>query len=104
MNEAKSLVLTKLDVFNGFKKIRACTYYVINGKKTDSVPFDLSRVKIKPIYKTFPIWKGNLSDYGNKLPKEALDYVKFLEKALGAPIIYVGTGPEEHHVVERYWK
>ncbi|KKU50360.1 MAG: Adenylosuccinate synthetase [Parcubacteria group bacterium GW2011_GWA1_47_10] len=104
MNEAKSLVLTKLDVFNGFKRIKACTSYVVNGKKTDSVPFDLSRVNVKPVYKTFPIWKGNLSDYGRKLPKEALDYVKFLEKSLGAPIIYVGTGPEEHHVVERYWK
>ena len=49
------------------------------------------------------MWQGKLSDYKGKLPKEALDYVKFLEKVLDAKIIYVGTGPEEHHVVERYW-
>lgn len=103
MNNADELVMTKLDVLDNFKKIMVCTDYLISGKKTSSIPFDLSREKIKCVYKTFPLWKGKLSDYGDKLPKEALDYVKYLEKTLGAKIIYVGTGPEEHHVVERYW-
>ena len=104
MNNATELVLTKLDVLNGFKKIKVCISYVVNGKKINRIPFDLSRVDIKPIYKIFPGWKGELSDYGKKLPKEALQYVQFLEKTLGAKIIYVGTGVEEHHVVERYWR
>ncbi len=104
MNEARELVLTKLDVLNGFKEIKVCVAYEIGGKRTGVIPFDLSRAKIKPIYKKFPVWRGNLSDYGTKLPKEALTYVKFLEKTLGAKIIYVGTGPEEHHAVERYWR
>ncbi len=103
MNQATELVLTKLDVLNGLKKIKVCLDYTLNGKKIKEIPFDLSRADVKPVYKTFPAWKGKLSDYGMKLPKEALDYVKFLEKILSAPIIYVGTGPEEHHVVERYW-
>ena len=96
--------MTKLDVLNGFKKIKICTHYFINGHRTQKTPFDLSRAKIKCVYKNFPVWKEELSDYGKKLPKEALNYVKFLEKELGAKIIYVGTGPEEHHVVERYWR
>jgi adenylosuccinate synthase len=104
INNSQELVLTKFDVLNGLKELKVCVMYKIGSKATDEIPFDLSRVKIMPVYKTFPIWKGKLSDYGKKLPKEALDYVKFLEKTLGAPIIYVGTGPEEHHVVERYWK
>lgn len=104
MNNATGLVMTKLDVLNGFKKIKVCTHYIINNKKTLEIPFDLSRAQIKCVYKSFPVWKGKLSDYGNKLPKEALDYVKFLGKTFGVPIIYVGTGPEEHHCVERYWK
>lgn len=104
INNATELVLTKLDILSGFKKIKVCTHYIVNGKKTLEIPFDLSRTEIKCVYKTFPVWKGKLSDYGNKLPAEALSYVKFLEKTLGAKIIYVGTGPEEHHCVERYWK
>lgn len=104
MNNTTELVLTKLDVLSGFRNIKICTEYIIDGKKTSKIPFDISKVTIKPVLKTFPLWQGRLSDYGTKLPKEALDYVKFLEKTLGAKIIYVGTGPEEHHVVERYWK
>lgn len=106
MNDARELVLTKLDVLNGFKKIKVCTDYIINNKKTDIIPFDLSKTEIKPVYKTFLGWKGELGDHikkTGKLPKEALNYVKYLEKTLGAKIIYIGTGPEDHHVVERYW-
>jgi adenylosuccinate synthase len=103
MNNATELVLTKLDVFDGFKKIKICTDYIINGKKTHLIPFDLSRTNVKCVYRSFPGWSGKLSDYGKKLPKEALNYVKTLEKILGAQIIYIGTGPEEHHVIERYW-
>src|SRR3989344_6283082 len=104
INTATKLVLTKLDVLSGFKEIKVCMDYIINGQKIKEIPFDLSRSEIKCVYKTFPGWKGKLSDYGGKLPKEALDYVKFLEKTLNAKILYVGTGPEEHHVVERYWR
>ncbi len=103
MNNARELVMTKLDIINSFKSIKVCTHYIINGKKTDKVPFDLSRVTIKPVYKSFPVWKGKLSHYKGKLPTEALNYIKFLEKTLEAKIIYIGTGPEDHHVVERYW-
>lgn len=103
INNATELVVTKLDILSEFKKIKVCTDYIVKGRKTTEIPFDLSREKIKCIYKSFPVWKGKLSDYGNKLPKEALVYIKFLEKTLGAKIIYVGTGPEEHQVVERYW-
>lgn len=103
MNNAKEIVMTKLDIINNFKQIKVCTSYLINNKKTEKIPFDLSRVSVKPVYKTFPVWQGKLSQYKGKLPKEALDYVKFLEKFLNVKIIYVGTGPEDHHVVERYW-
>ncbi|MDR3519926.1 MAG: adenylosuccinate synthetase [Candidatus Pacebacteria bacterium] len=110
INNATDLVMTKLDVLDGLKNLKVCTHYIVNSprqggvnKKTQEILFDLARAKIKCVYKSFPVWKGKLSDYGKKLPSEALTYIKFLEKTLGAKIIYIGTGPEEHHVVERYW-
>ncbi len=104
VNNVSELILNKLDILNDFKKIKVCTSYVINGKKTKEVPYDLSREKIKCVYETLPGWQGRLQDYGKKLPPEALRYVKFLEKTLGKKIIYIGIGPENHHVVERYWR
>ncbi len=103
INNVTEIILTKLDVLDGFKKIKVCTHYIIEGRKTTKIPFDLSRTKIKCIYKSFPIWRGKLADFGERLPKEAINYIKFLEKILGVKIIYVGTGPEEHHSIERYW-
>jgi len=103
INNAKELVMTKLDVLNGFSKIKVCTHYIVNGKRTDKVPFDLSKTEVKPVYVSFPVWKGKLAQHEGKLPKEAIAYVRFLEKTLGAKIVYVGTGPEDHQVVERYW-
>jgi len=108
LNNATELVMAKLDVLSGFKEIKVCTSYKVTRpdgtiEETEEIPFDLYREKIEPIYKTFPVWSGELSDYGDKLPPEALEYVKFIEKTLGAPITFVGTGPEEHHIVARYW-
>lgn len=106
INDCKEIVLAKLDILNGFKEIKVCTAYKINGIETESVPFDLAHAKIEPVYKTFPGWQGKLSDYIDKdgtLPKEAMDYIKYLENALDVKVIYAGTGPEEHHVVERFW-
>src|SRR3989344_3108794 len=82
INNTTELILTKLDVFNGLKKIKVCTHYIIKNKKTTQIPFDLSREKIKCVYKSFPIWKGKLENFDGKLPKEAINYIKFLEKTL----------------------
>jgi len=103
INNSTKAILTKLDVLDGFKEIKVCVAYKINGKVVHEIPFNLSRVNIKPVYKSFPGWKGKLHSCGKKLPKQALDYIKYLEKILGVQIIYVGNGPEEHHVVERFW-
>src|SRR3989344_453827 len=103
INNSTKAILTKLDVLDGFKEIKVCTAYNIKGKVTTEIPFNLSNVNIKPIYKSFPGWSGKLSSYGKKLPKQAIIYIKYLEKVLGVEIIYVGNGPEEHHVVERFW-
>jgi adenylosuccinate synthase len=103
INNSTKVILTKLDVLDGFKKIKVCTHYTQNGKKINDIPFDLAKEKVTPVYKSFPAWKGSLTSYGKKLPPEAINYIKYLEKTLNVDIIYVGNGPEEHHVVEKYW-
>ncbi|HEU0085995.1 MAG TPA: adenylosuccinate synthetase [Candidatus Paceibacterota bacterium] len=106
MNGVTELILTKLDVLSGFDEIKVCTSYIVRGKKTSDIPFDLSREKIELEYKSFPTWKGKLSDFENtetRLPPEALAYVKYLEEVLGVPISFIGTGPEEHQVIKRFW-
>ncbi|MCF7833927.1 MAG: adenylosuccinate synthase [Candidatus Pacebacteria bacterium] len=103
INGVDKLSMTKLDVLSGFNEVKVCVKYKINGQETKNIPFDISRSEIEPVYQSFPIWKGKLSDYDGKLPEEAVKYIQFLEEEIGVPIIRVGTGPEEHHSVEKYW-
>ena len=48
-------------------------------------------------------WKHDISNVRTweGLPKEARDYVTFVEKAIGCPITYVSVGPERDSIIIR---
>ena len=49
--------------------------------------------------KEYPMIKG-LTEY-DKLPKEAQDYVEFIEKEIGVHISIVSTGPVREEIIRR---
>ena len=103
INGYTELAITKLDVLDGFSKIKICTSYTNNGKKVnyfDGDAFFLN--KVKPVYKTFKGWmkptKG-IKKYSD-LPIEAKNYLKELEKLVGTKIKYVSTGGERTEIIK----
>ena len=55
LNGIDTFALMKLDVLDGFEKIKICTKYELpNGKEIDYFPTDLKDVK--PIYEEFDGW------------------------------------------------
>ncbi len=62
--------------------------------KTGKSGADLNAAK--PIYEYFPGWHCDISSCRKPedLPKEALDYIRYLEKAVGCPVKYVSVGAE----------
>ena len=90
LNGITEIVLTKIDVLDGFNEINVCTEYEVNGKKTKDLPADLS--KVKPVYKAFKGW--NKADWSKGIPKEAKEYIKFIEKETGVKIPIVSYGPK----------
>ncbi|MEA3458270.1 MAG: adenylosuccinate synthase [Candidatus Thermoplasmatota archaeon] len=97
------LAITKLDVLNGLKRVKICTNYELNGKKIDFFPANIEDVKkCKPIYEEFEGW-----DEMNKkptaitdLPKEAQEYLQFMEEELKTPIAIVSIGPGRKETIE----
>lgn len=89
------LIVTKIDVMSGFAEFKACTDYEVNGKNTQELPYDLGQENLKPVYKTFPGWKKDISHIHNfdELPSEITEYVAFLENYLQVPITILSTGP-----------
>lgn len=96
MQGADEIALTKLDVLSALDEIEVCVAYEKDGKQTTDFPFTQHLDGYKPVYKTFKGWKKDISGCRKKedLPKEALDYIKFIEEATEANIKYVSVGAE----------
>jgi len=96
VNGLTDFFLTKLDVLTGWEKIPVCVAYEVDGVRVDELPASQTDFHhAKPIYEYLQGWKENISKAKTvaELPKNAQEYVKFLEKVSGAPISAIGVGP-----------
>jgi len=97
------LAITKLDVLDSLKQVKICTHYQLNGKKIDYFPANIEDVKqCKPIYKEFKGWNEidkNSSKFSD-IPKEAQEYLRFIEKELQVPIAVISIGPGRRETIE----
>ena len=100
---ATEIALTKLDVLSYMDKIPVCTHYLVSGEKTDRFPFPVALNNAKPVVEYFDGWKCDVSSVRTweELPKQAQEYVTFIEKAIGCPITYVSVGPERDSIIIR---
>ena len=99
VNALDGIILTKLDVLDGYPEIKVCVAYEYNGKIYRDFPASLEVLEnCKPIYETLPGWKEStkgLTDI-SKLPKNAKRYLEFIEDYIGVPIVMLSTGPQRH--------
>lgn len=103
INGYTSLNLTKLDILDDFQEIKVGVEYKLNGKKIDSLPGSLEDFsKVEIVYETLKGWKKDLTKVtkAEDLPKEAIDYIRFIEKHVGVPVSWVGTGPADEAMVK----
>jgi len=91
---ADEIALTKLDVLSYMEKIPVCVAYEIDGVKTTAFPTGSRLNRAKPIYEYLDGFKQDVSKCrkADELPKPALDYINYLEKAVECPIKYVSVG------------
>jgi adenylosuccinate synthase len=96
MQGCSSVVLTMLDVLSYMDEIPVCSAYSINGSPITTFPYGLDLAQAKPVIKMLKGWKKDISKARKKedLPKEALDYIEFIQQGLAAPIKAVSVGPE----------
>jgi len=96
INGLTDFFLTKLDVLTGWDKIPVCVAYGIDGKRVEELPASQSDFHhAKPIYEYLPGWSEDISKARelSDLPKNAQNYIKFLENISGAPMSAIGVGP-----------
>ena len=103
MQGATEIALTKLDVLGYLDKVPVCTAYEIDGERVEDFPTGARLERAKPVYEYLPGF-GDVSKCRKKedLPQTALDYIAYLEKAVGCPIKYVSVGAERDAYIEMF--
>ena len=93
---ADEIALTKLDVLDGYEEIEICTHYELEGKVIDEFPFTDVLDECKPVFEKVKGWNCDITGCrrAEDLPREALDYIRLLEKLCGCKIKYVSVGAE----------
>ena len=104
MQGCTSIALTKLDVLAYLDKIPVCVAYDIDGERVDRFPIGVKLAKAKPVYEYLPGFHCDISGCRtvSDLPKEALDYVHYLEAAVGCRIKYVSVGPDRDAYIKMF--
>ena len=102
LNGVTELIMMKADVLDTFDTIKIATSYKVNGVETQSVPYD-TYAEIEPVYTEFAGWKTDLTSIREEkdLPKEFIEYISFIEKALEVPIKIISLGPDREQTIIR---
>jgi len=102
VNGATQLCMMKADVLGCFDEIRVCTHYMHRGEKIDHLPFGIQPDEVEPIYTTLPGWPGDLTGIRSleEVPASLLDYVAFIEDAVGVPVTVLSVGPDREQTLQ----
>jgi adenylosuccinate synthase len=103
INGVTQLMMMKGDVLSGFSKIKVCTAYQTAQGVQDYLPYDITSDDIQPLYEELEGWEEDLTQLTtvDQFPKNFLDYIDYLEKALETPIKIVSVGPDRAQTIYR---
>lgn len=99
------VALTKLDVLSYMDEIPVCTAYELNGEVIHTFPSDIDSLNAaKPVYEYMKGFKCDISGCRAKedLPKEALEYIQYIEKVIECPVKYVSVGAERDAYIKMF--
>lgn len=101
VNGATQLCMMKADVLGCFEEIEVCTHYMHRGERIDHLPFGIQPDEVEPVYTTLPGWPGDLTGIRSmeEVPQTLLDYVAFIEKAVGVPVTVLSVGPDREQTM-----
>lgn len=102
LNSLTDISITKLDVLDTLPTIKVCVAYEAGGQRFDYPPYHQSTLhEVTPVYEELPGWCEDITHCTSfsQLPKNAQDYIAFLEKTTGVTISVVGVGPGREQFV-----
>ncbi len=102
INGVTRLFMMKADVLSGFRTLKICTSYLVDGKKQEEIPFD-NDARIVPEYTELEGWTDDISGIREykSLPQSLRQYIEFIENHTGIPVRIVSVGPDRNATIFR---
>ncbi len=104
LNGVSEVALTLVDVLDVFDEIGVCTGYRLPDRELRHVPALLDELDgATPDLEFLPGWLDDTTGVRSfsDLPQNLLGYIEHLESHLGAPVRYVGVGPDREQLIDR---
>jgi adenylosuccinate synthase len=94
--------LTKLDVLDGFDRLKICVAYELDGKRLDYLPTAADeQARCVPVYEEMEGWSESTEGARSwaELPGAAIKYVRRVEELIGCPVALLSTSPERDDTI-----
>jgi adenylosuccinate synthase len=96
------IALTKLDVLDGFRTLKICTGYDLDGERLDYLPTAANlQARVTPIYEEMEGWSESTAGARSwaDLPGAAIKYVRRIEELIQCPVALLSTSPERDDTI-----
>lgn len=102
VNGFTGMVLTRLDILDGFATVKICVGYRAGEEKVGRFPANTSLLfRCQPVYQEMPGWDQPTASATklSQLPNNAMAYVKRIEELVGCRVQIISTGPSRHETI-----
>jgi len=102
VNGISEIVVTKLDVLDEMEKIKICVGYRYNGKTFKRFTSDIYTLNnCEPVYEEVDGWLKDTTNITSflKLPRNAKNYLKKVQKILDTKIILISVGSDRKQTI-----
>lgn len=96
------IALTKLDILDGFKEVKVCIGYKLDGREIDYLPAsEHAQAQAEPVYESVQGWQEPTARARSwaQLPAQAIKYVRRIEELIGCPVSLLSTSPEREDTI-----
>ena len=96
------IALTKLDVLDGFDRLKICVGYELDGKRLDYLPTAAdAQARCQPLYEEMAGWSETTAGARSwaQLPAAAISYVRRIEALIACPVALLSTSPERDDTI-----
>lgn len=101
INGVTKVIMTKADVLDNFTELQVCNSYKIDGKESETVPFQMTRHKIEPQLKEFSGWNCDTTGIRSvaEIPAKMREYVEYINNYIGANVSHISNGPGRDQII-----